>query len=148
MEDRLGLFCLGLMGLDPTDLINLETYHLLFKYSNMEISDWNQAFRSWPSVTSGVEKLVPPDVSIKKNWLESIWHQPLHWAFLIKHSLKQVHAYCRITFMVWSLQCIPIRPWPDDPYFGWCSYVDWSPDTPYNFTSMPSHQLETKNVGG
>ena len=47
------MICLAPMdNPDPTSIINLETSRIPLKSSNMNL-DWSQAFRSWPSITSG-----------------------------------------------------------------------------------------------
>lgn len=38
---------------DPTDLVNFETNWLPCKSSNLDLSDWSQAFRSWSNTTPG-----------------------------------------------------------------------------------------------
>ena len=54
MANKPGCICLGPMGNpNPSDLINLETDHIPFTYSNMAISYWEHTFRSWPNVTPG-----------------------------------------------------------------------------------------------
>ena len=50
MEDQPGAYCLGPMGNpNPTDLIILETNRISFKNVTFYLSNWADAFRSWPN---------------------------------------------------------------------------------------------------
>ena len=41
---------------DPTDFINLETQRILFKQSQMDLTDWSGTFRTWPNQVKGWRK--------------------------------------------------------------------------------------------
>ena len=57
MADALGFIGLGPMGdPDPTDLISLETHRILFKNSTMELDQWVNTFKSWPSWSTQTPK--------------------------------------------------------------------------------------------
>jgi hypothetical protein len=136
----------------PTDLINLETGHIPFKYSNMDTSDWIQTFRSWLSVTPGWRNWYLRMSALKR----IIWDEDdigqcidLSLSTMTRNESMLIAAshFWSNTLNAFLFGRGPMTPTLADVLMLTGLNIS-TIDSAFSFLAKPSHRLETKNVGG